>query len=357
MVVNPFGARALAGIALASFANGALAQERPDRPVRPGEPHRHSGRRPWESASPAEREARRLLFRMVRADQRVGYAGREIVVAGGRTLEMQVRFDPKRGMRREAINPAGELIVDDLRKSWLVSPARRRVVEGDSMLQALLGRWRDLLRAPGDTVRTERQGEDTVAGRSAEILSVSPAMGASGPSRRFWIDKETGLRLRTEEKDADGRIVASAYFLSVTLSPPFSETDFTAPAIPPGFQSVRSRRRSFPTFDDAAKAGYTVPEAGWLPPGYRAQSVDVGDNGRWVSAHWGNGLTVVTVTVMRSESGMPMPVRALPDGAEPRMGDLPGGRKGLSWRRGDTAFLLIAPLSEEVQRRIADSVR
>lgn len=223
------------------------------------------------------------------------------------------------------------------------------------MLLALMGRWRDLLRAPGDTVRTERQGEDTVAGRAAEILCVSPAMGASGPSRRFWIDKETGLRLRTEEKDADGRIVASAYFLSVAVSPALSETDFSPPAVPPGFQSVKSRRRTFATFEDAAKAGFAAPEVGWLPPGYRAQTVDVGDNGRWVSAHWGNGLTVVTVTVMRS--GMPMPVRALPDGGEPRPSDLPGGRKGLSWRRGDTAFLLMAPLPEDIQRRIADSVR
>lgn len=294
---------------------------------------------------------------MVRADQRVSYTGREVVVVGGRTMEMQVRFDPARGMRRESLNPAGELIVDDLRKSWMVSPSRRRVIEGESMLLALLGRWRDLLRISGDTVRTERQGEDTVAGRTAEILSVAPAMGALGPSRRFWIDKETGLRLRSEEKDPEGRIVSSAYFLSVSLAPSFGETDFTAPTVPQGFQVVKSRRRSFASFDDASKAGFAAPEPGWLPPGYRRQSVDVGDNGRWVSAHWGNGLTVVTITVMRSDAGMPMPVRSLPDGAEPRQSDLPGGRKGLSWRRGDTAFLLIAPLPEDVQRRIADSVR
>jgi outer membrane lipoprotein-sorting protein len=304
---------------------------------------------------PAVHEARRLLFRMVRADRTVSYAGREVVVAVGRTLEMQVRFDPKRGMRRESVGPTGDLVVDDTKRSWFVSPRSRSVFESESALASLLSRWRDLLRTPFAQLRTERQGEDTVAGRAADILLVAPAEGTPGPSRRFWIDKETGLRLRMEEKDPDGRIVVSAYFMNVNLDPVLSDADFAPPPVPSGFKVVTNPRRSFPTFDEASKAGFTPPTAEWLPAGYRPKQVDVRDNGRWVSAHWGNGLTVVTLTAMKGPSPGGMP--ELADGAPPQAKSFPRGGRGLVWRRGETRFILMGPLPDDTLKRIAESVR
>jgi len=326
-------------------------------PQTPGEP---TGRRRGREGSrpdlpPAVRDARRLLYRMVRADRTIKYTGREIVVARGKTVEMQVRFDPERGMRRESVGASGDIVVDDTKRSWFVSPASKRVFESESALASLLSRWRDLLRTPFSQLRTERQGEDTVAGRSAEILLVAPAEGTPGPSRRFWIDKETGLRLRMEEKDPEGRIVVSAYFMNVTLDPQIPDSDFAAPSVPNGFTVVRNPRRSFPSFDDASKAGFVPPSADWLPVGYRPKQVDVRDNGRWVTAHWGNGLTVVTITALKGPAPDGMP--ELPDGGGPQSRSMPRGGKAMVWRRGDTRFVLMAPLPDDVLRRIAESVR
>ncbi len=326
----------------------------------PQQPADSSGRRRGRDGSrpdlpPAVRDARRLLYRMVRADRTVKYTGREIVVARGKTIEMQVRFDPERGMRRESVGTSGDIVVDDTKRSWFVSPGSKRVFESESALASLLSRWRDLLRTPFSQLRTERQGEDTVAGRSAEILLVAPAEGTPGPSRRFWIDKETGLRLRMEEKDPDGRILVSAYFMNVTLDPQIPDSDFAPPPVPPGFSVVRNPRRSFPTFDEASKAGFVPPSADWLPAGYRPKQVDVRDNGRWISAHWGNGLTVVTLTAMKGPAPGGMP--ELSDGAAPQSRAMPRGGKVMVWRRGDIRFVLMAPLPDDILRRIAESVR
>lgn len=305
--------------------------------------------------SPAERAARRLLYRMIRADQKISYSAREVVTSHGRTVEMQVRFDPARGVRRESIQPPGEILVDDTRRSWLLSTREKRFVERESMLARLQSRWKELLQAPSSVLKVERQGEDTVAGRIADILLVAPPEGTAGPSRRFWIDRETGLRLRMEEKEAGGRIVVSSYFLSIDLSPDLKDADFAPLTPPPGIRVVRDQRRLFNSFDEANRAGFAPPVPAYLPSGYTPQRVDVGESGRWVSAHWGNGLSVISLTQMRAP--LPSSLRNLPSNGEPSPRNLPGDRKGYAWRRGDTAFLLIAPLPEETLRKIADSVR
>jgi hypothetical protein len=49
------------------------------------------------------------------------------------------------------------------------------------------------------------------------------------PHRRFYIDQETGIRLKTEEVGPDGRVLSSSYFLSIDLSPAFTDADFARP--------------------------------------------------------------------------------------------------------------------------------
>lgn len=332
---------ALALLAVPALGAPVQGQGRPAEP--PGAEH------------PRRSPSRRLLFRMVRADQRVAYSGREVLVMRGRNVEMDVRFDPRRGMRRESVQPPGEILVDDTKRSWFLSTREKRLVERESMLARLQSRWKELLQAPPSQLKIERQGEDTVAGRVADILLVAPPDGASGPSRRFWIDRETGLRLRMEEKDPDGRIVVSAYFLKIDLAPDLKDADFAPLTAPAGVRTVRDSRRSFDTFDEASRAGFAPPIPGYLPSGYAAQRVDVGDNGGWISAHWGNGLSVISLTQMRRTP--PGPMRSLPENGEPRPWPLPGGRKGMAWRRGESVYLLIAPLAEDILRKIADSVR
>jgi len=266
-MVPAIGRKSLAAallIAVVSVSASAQAPGSPDNRPRRSRP---GGERP--ELPPAVREARRLLYRMVRADRTVKYIGREIIVSRGRTMEMQVRFDPQRGMRRESVAPSGDLVIDDTKRSWFVSQRSRRVFESESALASLLSLWRDLLRTPFSQLRTERLGEDTVAGRTADILLVAPAEGTPGPSRRFWIDRETGLRLRMEEKDPEGRIVVSAYFMNVNVDPQLADTDFAAPPVPSGFTVVKNPRRSFPSFDDASKAGFAPPVPEWIPAGYR----------------------------------------------------------------------------------------
>ena len=297
-------------LALALVALPALSQEGPPRP------HFDPARRGQ------GREGRRILLRMAQAERMVSFSGREMVGGGDHSVEMLVKYDPRRGLRRESI-PAGNLIVDNNERAWFLSTKDSRLVERESMQARMRDRWKNLLLQLGKTLKVERQGEDTIAGRIADIVLVKSREAIPGPSKRFWVDRETGLRLRIEERDPEGRIVFSAYFLSVDLNPTLRDIDFAAPTPPPGIKVIREKKRSFTSFEDAGRAGFAPRVPGFLPGGYTAQGVDVSGDGRWITAHWGNGLSVISMTEVRPP--FPPPMRDL---GKPEIGMREAGRLG-----------------------------
>ena len=202
--------------------------------------------------------ARKILRRMVQTEISLAFQAREVSVGGdGRSTEQWVKRDPKLGIRRESIKPEGILLVDDRRRQVLVHQKEKRYQESKSQLAEMQKHLQEALRGEGGLLSVELQGTDSIAGRPADVVFVHLGPSGMGPSRRFWVDRETGLRLRMEERagGSDGRILSNTYYLSLELNPVFKPDDFVPPPVPKGFQRILDNQKRYRTLDAAARDG------------------------------------------------------------------------------------------------------
>ncbi len=280
---------------------------------------------------------------MIQAEQSRAFSAREIITReDGKSIEQNVKRDPRRGVRREVIRPGNDILIDNGKRAWRLS--RRQVTEGESKQPGAQQRLRELL-GKLNRVPLTLQGQDIVAGRTADIVSLGLP---GGGTRRFWIDRETGLRLKTEEKSPDGRVRSSAYYLSVDLRPQLSDADFAPPVSAPGRPLVKEKRRTFPTLDEALKAGVSARAPGWLPSGYTLSTVE--STKERVTLRYSNGMNLLSVARLANP---PRRLLKLGEGFVP----LPGVGQGYFVRGADASYLLLGSLPEAEFKRIAESLR
>ncbi|MES2461535.1 MAG: sigma-E factor regulatory protein RseB domain-containing protein [Armatimonadota bacterium] len=322
---------------------------------------------PRESTTPSsDPKAVQLLRKMIQAERTRAYSAREATFGPGRQTEEAVKHDPKRGIRRESLQPPGEIIVDNYSRSWLLSTRSKTLTEGPSLAKR---------RQVGDAIKrllkqkppVERVGEETVAGRTADIVSVTanPGSRRDQVSRRFWIDRATGLRLRDEVRGPGGRMLASTYYLSVDLNPTFGPDDFTRPVPPADFKLITQDRQSYRSYDAAIKSGVSVRRPGYLPTGFRLRSIDITRKSggkrseQRISQRFDNGLSVLTLV---QTDGFAISRRSMTTEDKKRESGffaLPRGQRVYLWRDKETKlnFALLGSLPDDELKRIADSVK
>lgn len=308
-----------------------------------------------------------LLRRMIEADTQRALWGREMTfITGGKQSEQIVKRDPKRGMRTEFVQPGNSIFVDNFKRSWLYAPRAKRLVERESRLEGLRRKIRDVARRiERGELRATWDGQDKTAGRAVDIVRVSPAEGVRAPSRRFWIDKQTGLRLKTEELGPQGRVLSGSYFLSVDLKPKFADDDFAPPKTPPDVQVQVEHKQIFASLEAAQKkTGFALSTPKYLPPGFALRAVTVvqfrgkdrkGKQSRdVVTQRYTNGLNLLSLFQTNTE----LPPRAFGRGEHRSEGVLAQGRgpRVITWRAKDVRFALVGNLPEDQMRRISDSL-
>ena len=269
-------------------------------------------------------QAAGLLHRMMQAEATVPYSAREETFrADAPGASHVVKSDPKRGVRREPVNGKGRVSVTAFDKS-----KPRLGVQGVRRIEDLVKRM-----AKG-ALAANVVGQDSVAGRKCDIVEVRPTRLPGAPTRRFWIDRETGLRLRTEEKSAAGKLLSGSYYTSLDLSPTFAPDDF-APAESGkkpaknagGLGKGRLELRRFTSVDAAQKAGFSVAAPTYLPSGYTLRAVEATASGDFSALRYANGLNALSVTRLRG--GVPPRVRPLLRGDGSAVVPFPQGRTGL----------------------------
>ncbi|MBL7063856.1 MAG: DUF2092 domain-containing protein [Anaerolineae bacterium] len=177
----------------------------------------------------------------------------------------------------EASEPdlVGMLLVSDGQQGWTYDPQRHRVVVGpmgDLELpppQEMLIELQDTIQAMLDASDIELAGEETVAGRPAYKLWMSPKEDSKEGSfpgdgkATLWVDQERWIVLKaTYESGAFGQ--RSMEVQSFELNPGLSNDLFTFQA-PEGAEvvDIEAEQPSFMTLDEAqAQAGFPllVPE-------------------------------------------------------------------------------------------------
>ena len=124
-------------------------------------------------------------------------------------------------------------------------------------------------------------GQSTLDGRKAEIVELrpfEPAPGAQGPSKKLWIDRETGLTLRQQAFNYQMQPVMESVVTQVDFSPRIDGSTF----VPPRKMQEAARQRPWVARDAgedtmrvANMTGVYPPQvaADALPPGFEFDSV------------------------------------------------------------------------------------
>ncbi|MGQ0549892.1 MAG: LolA family protein, partial [Armatimonadota bacterium] len=253
----------------------------------------------WQEAA-AQSDARRLLGGVtveqilrhaLLSAQTVDYEGTKVLsVLRGPLMETvtisEAHKRPNR-MRLEFLSPeglAGRIVVDDGVQTWHYEPRLHTVIQGPSLGVPVdappdrSDRW--LAR---HTVRL--LGVEEVIGRQTAVLSAQPREGRG--ERRLWIDRTTGVALRTEERDPTDGLVATTYFTRISFGLNVPAALFQ-PRIPAGARVVSPTEPSRPLTPISVLEGTVgfrlqVPET--VPGGFILQGGEPVVAGPVVAAH------------------------------------------------------------------------
>jgi outer membrane lipoprotein-sorting protein len=179
-------------------------------------------------------DAREILIRGLLRQSKASYAGRQktVVTDSGRTRRTEQVVKRRQGkLRIEYTAPdrlKGELVVDDGKQLRHYVPTLRVMEEGSSRAdRAMRRRLEQIKNLREGRTEVSYRGEDTLLGRKVDIISVQPSK-PDRPTRTLWLDRETGVALRVEEKRPSGRTSVTT-FEEIDFKPILGEAEFRLP--------------------------------------------------------------------------------------------------------------------------------
>lgn len=176
------------------------------------------------------------LDRAARAPAAVSYRGTKVVMlwSGSGASASTVRVDhlaPAR-YRLEYLPTAGRarrVVIDDGKTRWQYEPAARLALRSPSPALGDDGLPLDRLALLRANYAVTITGTDRVAGRDVVVVAVQPRTDAR-PALVLWLDRDTGLVLRSERRHADGSLAQAAAFTNIDYrDPPVDRFLFAPP--------------------------------------------------------------------------------------------------------------------------------
>ena len=216
--------------------------------------------------------------------------------------------------------------------------------------------------------------EQTLDKRPTDVVELSPLRpveGATGPRKRLWIDRETGLTLRTQTFNHQGKLVMTTELRQLDTTPQITPATF----VPPADMVKAAQARPWMAAEMGAKreevaraTGLEPPQPKYLPPGFAFDNVGIHRCSEMgvplVAAHarYSDGLNALTVFAFQIKSGSSLAGKNSADNNAPAskneksaetcsfgpatmaMRDVPGGR-----------LVAVADLPTGVLIRVLDS--
>jgi outer membrane lipoprotein-sorting protein len=250
-------------------------------------------------------------------------------------------------MRLEFLSPdsvAGRLVIDDGARTWHYEPRLNAAFVGPTMAVPADAP----LRLPAERYRVRVLGTEEVIGRPTVVLSLWPQAGRR--ERRMWIDRLTGVALRSEERDPDEGLVATAYFtrISFVLNLPGA---LFQPRLPAGARVIEQEMPSTALLSPQALAqrvGFPIAAPAALPGGFAlAGGVPVRD-GPVTVAHlqYSDGVRILALFVApASRLGPPGRGAAVPGLSADARTVVVGAMRLLVWQSRGARLTLVGPLS------------
>lgn len=177
----------------------------------------------------------------------------------------------------------------------------------------------------------------TVANRNCWLLLVSPKHEGN-PSRRLWVDRATGLVLRSELLNWKQDSISVSAFQEVEIDPDLSrELALLTPPAPPSSPPLRAPLAFKPTYPRH------------LPPGYTFAGTEVMTMGKYSAAHlrYSDGLNSISVFQAPADAfAQQMPLATV----ELQFTQV------VTWRRGDLAYAIVGDINPAELQRMAGSM-
>ncbi|HOP80763.1 MAG TPA: sigma-E factor regulatory protein RseB domain-containing protein [Armatimonadota bacterium] len=111
-------------------------------------------------------------------------------------------------------------------------------------------------------------GRDNVAGRDVNVVELTPKHKGN-PSKRLWIDSETGLVLRSEDYSFDGSLRTKTVFTKVSYSRQDNQAKGNTDVLPVQFVKKMDK----PDVEKAVGVKVSMPE--YVPAGYVLDGISV----------------------------------------------------------------------------------
>lgn len=293
----------------------------------------------------------------------VDYEGTKILTAlrGERAETVTILESYKRSgrLRLEFLSPestSGRLIVDDGASSWHYEPSLHVVIRGPSFVSA---------QSQADAAAILRRydvnvlGTEQVIGRQTVVLNLVPKMRQL--TRRLWVDQETGVVLRTEERTQGGELLFNSFFsrISYSLNLPSSLFRFHLPAGARIFSFYLSGDPITDPQELSRQAKFAVRAPARVGIGYGFRSGSVARYGAFmaVSLLYSDGVNVVSVFQTPSarmaspEIGTPIAMRT----GRGRWLDL-GYFRMLTWQSEGISFAIMGTLDPQALVAIAEEL-
>jgi outer membrane lipoprotein-sorting protein len=226
-------------------------------------------------------DARDVLLHSLERERAAAYEGLQTttITDGGKTrrTEQVVKRRPPGKLRIEYLSPPrlkGELVVDDGDRYRHYIPALRVMEDGPSRLQRAMQRHQAHLQSLREgRTPVALQGEETLLGRKVDVVTVTPTR-PERPTRTLWLDRETGVALKVEEKRHGGRTSVTT-FEQIRFNPILGSEEFRLepPAGVTVVPSSMGRPISVHRAEEVARRLWgALPTPGLLPAGYTLTS-------------------------------------------------------------------------------------
>ena len=227
------------------------------RPLRPKPPRKPN--RPKVDPAVAQ-----LLRKMVHPT--VDYSGEQVTETtgnGGNTSRQHISGDTRGRVRLDYSAPANMAGDVMLRGPGQFSYLHNKTNTLDVALWPTENNepiQREIAEIQKGQIQVAQVGQEMVAGRSAAIV----ALYAGGHTKKFWIDTETGMQLKTEHSGPNG-LISRTYLTSVQIGPAAGVTNQTFARPNQKGLTINSLFPNSARFDTLEAAASSLPFAPLVP--------------------------------------------------------------------------------------------
>lgn len=301
------------------------------------------------------------LKRMLAAEKKVCFIAHEVTtLARGPavTSEQTVYRAGVRGMRMEYLSPAklkGEIRADDGHVLAHYIPSEKVIRIRPSRLAGMRP-W--MARTGGEIghhegLAVQLVGKDKIAGRNAYVVQVK-SEGHHGFSRKFWIDTDKWVKLRTEEINSDGTVVSMSYYTKIEFVNSIPDSKFHLDP-PQGVRIDHDEHEPHPMPVERARreAGFHLLEPAYLPRGFKLAGAVIIPfrEGKIVGLRYTDGVSTISMFQTPGDKLSPKFIERL------QHGPARSGTGVYSWREGKISLTIVGRISQDQIRQIAGSVK